>query len=105
MSASVLVGYATRYGSTQKVAEAGAATLREQGLEVDIQSMRKVRTLAGYSVVVLGAPLYMLRWHKDALHFLSRHREALTERPVAIFALSYMFLPVTTYGVEWIYAI
>jgi menaquinone-dependent protoporphyrinogen IX oxidase len=34
----------------------------------------------------------MFRWHKDALHFLSRHREALTERPVAISALD----PITT---------
>ncbi len=92
MSVSVLVGYATHYGSTQEVAEAVAATLRECGLEVDIQSMRKVRTLAGYSAVVLGAPLYMFRWHKDARRFLSRHREALTQRPVAIFALG----PVTT---------
>jgi flavorubredoxin len=54
ISASVLVGYATRYSSMQEVVEAVAATLREQGLEVDIQSIRKVRTLAGYSVVVLG---------------------------------------------------
>ena len=87
MSSLVLVGYATRYGSTQEVAEAVAATLRECGLEVDIQPMRKVRTLAGYRAVVLGGPLFMFRWHKDALSFLSRHREALTERPVAIFAL------------------
>jgi flavorubredoxin len=36
MSASVLVAYATRYGSTQEVAEAVAATLREGGLEVDV---------------------------------------------------------------------
>lgn len=87
MSTLVLVGYATRYGSTQEVAEAVAATLRERGLEVDIQPMRKVRTLAGYRAVVLGAPLFMFHWHKDALRFLSRHREALTERPVAIFVL------------------
>lgn len=87
MSASVLVGYVTRYGSTQEVAEAVAATLRECGLEVDLQPMRQVRTLAGYSAVVLGAPLYMFRWHKEARRFLSRHREALTDRPVAIFAL------------------
>jgi menaquinone-dependent protoporphyrinogen oxidase len=87
MSSLVLVGYATRYGSTQEVAEVVAATLREGGLEVNIQPVRKVRTLAGYSAVVLGAPLFMFRWHKDALRFLSRHREALTERPVAVFAL------------------
>jgi menaquinone-dependent protoporphyrinogen oxidase len=87
MSTSVLVGYATRYGSTQEVAEAVAAMLRECGLVVDIQPMREVRTLAGYSAVVLGAPLFMFRWHKDALRFLSRHRKALRERPVAVFAL------------------
>ena len=87
MSSCVLVGYATRYGSTLEVAEAVAATLRECGFEVDIQPMREVRTLAGYSAVVLGAPLFMFRWHKDALRFLSRHSEALTERPVAVFAL------------------
>jgi menaquinone-dependent protoporphyrinogen oxidase len=87
MSVSVLVGYATRYGSTQEVAEAVAATLREQGLAVDIQSMRQVRTLDQYHAIVLGAPLYMFHWHKDALHFLARHREALTARPVAVFAL------------------
>jgi menaquinone-dependent protoporphyrinogen oxidase len=84
---TVLVGYATRYGSTQEVAEAVAATLRECGLAVDIQPMRQVRTLAEYSAVVLGASLYMFRWHKDARRFLSRHRKALTERPVAVFAL------------------
>jgi menaquinone-dependent protoporphyrinogen oxidase len=87
MSALVLVGYATRYGSTQQVAEAIAATLRECGLAVDNQPMREVRTLKGYGAVVLGAPLFMFRWHKDALRFLSRHREALTRRPVAVFAL------------------
>jgi len=87
MSVSVLVAYATRYGSTQEVAEAVAATLREQGLEVDFSPMREVRTLEQYRAVVLGAPLYMFRWHKDALHFLARHHEAITQRPVAIFAL------------------
>lgn len=87
MPDAVLVGYATRYGSTQEVAEAVAATLRERGLATDVQPLRQVRTLAGHGAVVLGAPLIMYHWHKDALHFLSRHRQALTERPVAVFAL------------------
>ena len=93
MSASILVGYATRYGSTQEVAEAVAATLRECGLDVDIQPLRKVSTLAGYSAVVLGAPLFMFRWHKDALRFLSRYRKALVECPVAAFALGPTHVP------------
>jgi len=87
MPASVLVGYATRYGSTLEVAEAIAATLRERGLEVAIEHLQKVQNLDQYRAVVLGAPLYMLHWHKDALYFLARYRTTLMQRPVAIFAL------------------
>ncbi len=87
MLTSVLVAYATRYGSTQQVAETIAATLRECGLAVTIQTAGQARTLEAYSAVVLGAPLFMFHWHKDALQFLLRHRKALLERPVAIFAL------------------
>jgi menaquinone-dependent protoporphyrinogen oxidase len=87
MESKVLVAYASTYGSTQEVAEAIAATLRECGLAVDIQPLAKVGTLAGYGAVVMGAPLFMFHWHKDALGFLSRHREALIQRPVAVFAL------------------
>ncbi len=87
MPSLVLVGYATRYGSTQEVAEAVAATLRERGVEAELQPMREVRTLEKYSAVVLGSALYMGRLHKDARRFLSRHRKALMERPVAVFAL------------------
>src|SRR5574337_82765 len=87
MEEKVLVAFASKYGSTQEVAETLAAALRESGLEVDLQPMRKVRTLAGYRAVVLGAPIYMGQWHKDALSFLSRNQEALAQRPMAIFVL------------------
>jgi menaquinone-dependent protoporphyrinogen oxidase len=87
MNASVLVAYATRYGSTQEVAEAIAATLLESGLHVDLRAMQDVETLEGYDAVVLGTALYMYHWHKDAVRFLARHRAALAKRPVAIFTL------------------
>jgi len=87
MSASVLVAYATRHGSTQEVAETIAATLRECGLQVDIQPMQEVQTLDPYRAVVLGTPIYMCIFHRDTTHFLEQHRSALTTRPVAIFAL------------------
>lgn len=85
MTAPVLAAYAPRCGSTREVAEAVAATLREGGLEVDIQLMREMRTLEEYRAGV-AAPFYMGRWRKDAQRFLSEHREALTQRSVAFFA-------------------
>jgi menaquinone-dependent protoporphyrinogen oxidase len=87
MATSTLIAYASRYGSTQEVAEVIAATLRERGLDLDMQPMRSVRTLNPYGAIVLGAPLYMFHWHKDARHFLARHRSDLIARPVALFAL------------------
>jgi menaquinone-dependent protoporphyrinogen oxidase len=87
MSNPILVGYATRYGSTQEVAEAIAAALQEGGLTVELRLLRDVRKLDGYGAVVLGAPLYMFHWHKDALGFLARQQATLTQLPVAIFVL------------------
>ena len=84
---SILVAYATRFGSTQEVAETIATTLGEAGLEVDIQPMQNVKTLANYDAVVLGAAIYNAKWHKDARQFLSQHQVILEQRPVIIFAL------------------
>jgi len=87
MTTTTLVAYATKYGSTKEVAEAVAATLRKHGLEVEVRSAREVQALDDYSAVVLGAALYMGRWHRDARAFLRRHHTALLRLPVAIFAL------------------
>jgi menaquinone-dependent protoporphyrinogen oxidase len=87
MQTSVLVTYSTRSGSTQEVAEAIGETLREADFSVDVRRLPFAGGLGSYQAVVLGAPLYMFRWHKDALGFLGRHREALQGLPVAVFAL------------------
>ena len=87
MSDSILVTYATRYGSTQEVAEAVAAALQEAGLQVELQPVKKARPGDSYRAVVLGAPLYIGSLLKEAQRFLEQNREGLVGRPVAIFAL------------------
>ena len=87
MSDSILIAYATKYGSTQDVAEKIAATLREGGLAVDLKPVKQVKTLDGYRAVVVGAPLYIGSWLKDAQRFLTQQRIALEKLPVAIFSL------------------
>jgi menaquinone-dependent protoporphyrinogen oxidase len=87
MENDILVAYATTCGSTQEVAEKIANTLAEKGLTVDTLPIKKVKTLEGYRQVVLGAPLYMFRWHADAHRFLKKYRSAFNGKlPVAIFA-------------------
>ena len=91
---AILVAYATRYGSTQEVAESIAAELREAGFEVELQPMQEVKRLDNYAAVVLGAAIYNARWHPGAHKFLSQYQESLRQLPVAIFALG----PLSTSG-------
>lgn len=87
MKENILVAYASKYGSTKGVAEAVAAALRDEGLDVSLQPVRDVRSLEGYSAVVLGAPFYIGSLHGDARQFLARHQEALVQTPTAFFTL------------------
>jgi len=83
----VLVAYATKYGSTKEVAEAVAATLREQGADAELKVAGDVGDVAGYSAVVFGTAIYFPRPIREGRRFLSRHHEALSHLPLAVFAL------------------
>jgi menaquinone-dependent protoporphyrinogen oxidase len=82
-----LIAYATKHGSTHEIAEFVAARLAEVGVEAHTLPAHSVRSLDEYQAVVLGAPLYMGRWHHDARAFLRRFRSELATRPLAVFAL------------------
>jgi menaquinone-dependent protoporphyrinogen oxidase len=97
LETKVLVAYASTYGSTREVAQAVASALEDAGVAVDLRPMKEVKSLAEYGGVVLGAPLYMFHWHKDARAFTARHRDALSKLPVAVFALG----PFNDKGDEW----
>ncbi len=84
---SILVAFASRYGSTQEAAETIANVLRQSGLRVDLLPMREVKSLERYDALVLGAAIYNTKWNPEAHAFLSRHEEILRRRPVAIFSL------------------
>jgi menaquinone-dependent protoporphyrinogen oxidase len=87
MTGPVLVAYASKYGSTQEVAEAIAATLRERLLRAVVRPADEVDDLVEYSGVVLGGGIYMGRWHRDARGFIKHFEDDLRALPVALFAL------------------
>lgn len=78
VSASILIAYATRSGSTAEVAESIAATLREAGLWADLAPVGKVESFQGTTALIFGAPLYIGKFPRDFHQFLVRHRLALT---------------------------
>jgi menaquinone-dependent protoporphyrinogen oxidase len=84
MEATVLVAYATKYGSTAETARILAESLEREGLRVEVRTVGEVKDLSPYSAVVLAAALYIGRLHKDARHFLAIWREELERVPVAL---------------------
>ena len=84
----ILVAFATKAGSTEEVAAAIAGALRKAGNLVDLRRARDVHESASrWRCIVLGAPVYSGRWHRDAHRFLKRHRDELERVPVAIFGM------------------
>lgn len=82
----VLIVHASRYGSTQGIADRIGETLRQNGLEVAIKPVRDADDPAGYDAVVIGSATYYSHWVKKALEFVSRHRQTLAELPVWLFS-------------------
>ena len=82
---SILVTYATKYGSTKEVAERMGATLKGLGHTVDITPAADVTDVGGYEAVVVGSPLYIGKILKDASAFFEQHQAALEAKPVAFF--------------------
>lgn len=87
MTGTILVAYASKYGSTREVAESIASTLRESLLRVVVRPAAEVDHLHEYAGVVLGGGIYMGRWHRDARGFARHFRDDLAALPVAVFAL------------------
>ncbi len=84
---TILLAYASLYGSTQEVAEAITTELCLAGMEVEARVMSDIESLDRYAAVILGAAIYNAKWHPDAHRFLSRNQAALGPRPLVIFAL------------------
>jgi len=83
---TVLVGYSSKYGATEGIAERIAAALQAAGVEAEAHPVRDVHDPSGYDAFVIGAAAYMGSWRKDATRFVRRHRELLAARPVWLFS-------------------
>ncbi len=86
MNKRILVAYASKYGSTQEIAEKIAGVLRQDGLQVDVLPVPTVGDLRPYEAVILGSAVYIGKWMKSACAFMMEQEKALAERPVWIFS-------------------
>lgn len=83
---SILVTYATKYGATEGIAERIAATLKTEGLTVDLAPVGAVKDLTQYNAFVIGSAAYMGSWLKEAGEFVRKNQRALAASPVWLFS-------------------
>jgi menaquinone-dependent protoporphyrinogen oxidase len=83
---TVLVAYASKYGTTEEIAASIGRELRLQHLHVDVRCVDEVDDLDGYDAVVLGSAVYLGRWLSSARHFVKRHGAELAARPTWLFS-------------------
>jgi menaquinone-dependent protoporphyrinogen oxidase len=80
----ILVAYAST-GFTVGVAGRQLVNLAESGAQVDVRPMVEVKDLNSYQAVVACSAIQDKRWLPEAMQFMQLHRQALSERPCAVF--------------------
>ena len=83
----VLIGYASRFGSTRDIAMRIADTIRTHGNEVDVRSVEEISDCDPYDAVVFGSGVYDGSWTAEATALMRRHAAALAQKPVWLFTV------------------
>ncbi len=87
-----LIAYATRGGTTQKVAESIAGAMREHQALVEVRPIEQVRDLSPYRAVVVGSGVRDEKWLPEAVHFVKDHQQALQQSPLVYFLVYSLLL-------------
>ena len=81
----ILVGYATRYGSTRDVAEIIGDQLSGLGYDFKVSGLMEKIDLSDIDAVFLGSPLHLGKWLPEAREFVQSRKNELNRIPVITF--------------------
>ena len=84
---NVLIGYASRSGSTRDISRRIADKLRTHGSDVDVRSVDEISEVDSYDAVVFGSGVYDGSWTAEATEFMRRHSSVLARKPVWLFSV------------------
>ena len=82
---SVLIAYASEYGSTSEVAEMIGKTISKSGVRVDIKYIKHITNIKEYDQIIIGSPIQYDSWMDDAKNFLNTYEQELLKVRVSYF--------------------
>ena len=85
-----LIGYVSKTGTTQEIAEKIAAILKEQEIEVDVLSLENIKNTDQYAGIILGSPINAMKLLPELNSFIESN-ENIKKKSVGIFIVSYIF--------------
>jgi menaquinone-dependent protoporphyrinogen oxidase len=81
----LLVTYASKYGSTGGVADAIGKELCSKDVATDVVLIKNASNVGSYQGVVIGSAIYMGKWMAEAVDFVKKNQDILSQIPVAYF--------------------
>lgn len=91
MSNRTLIVYGTKFGQTAKIASRIRSLLAAHGHDVTLvraDALPRTFSLDAYDAIMVGASLLLGRYQRPVHRFVHDHRDAITRRPSAFFAVS-----------------
>ncbi len=82
----VLIVYASRYGSTQEIADKIAAQLTTKGLTVEVCSATDADDLTDVGAIVIGSGVYAGQWLPSLKRFVTNNAESISKIPTWAFS-------------------
>src|SRR5687768_13978827 len=83
----VLIGYASRFGSTRDVANRIGGAIRTAGSAVDVCSVDEISDFDRYDAVVFGSGVYDGSWTTEATELMRRHAAVLARKRLWLFSV------------------
>jgi menaquinone-dependent protoporphyrinogen oxidase len=82
----VLIAVASKHGATTEIGQVIEASLRSDGLDVELMRIEDVSSLRPYDAVIIGSGVYSGHWMRPAREFVEVHEGELRQLPVWLFS-------------------
>jgi menaquinone-dependent protoporphyrinogen oxidase len=90
---TVLIGYASAYGSTREIAERIAGRLGEGGIQGEVHPLSAILDGRPFEAFVIGSAIHNRAWLPDAEAFVRGNLAVLRTRPTWMFSVGMQRTP------------